>query len=168
LFNIRTSTGAQPDWFAQRLLERLKLTLGGPQLQLRVSGCAELHEIFFTPIVQLDPAYDLGVAAIERLGEAEDRRERPDSPPLLWAQRAEIGVPFSRRCLAMISRDQRNNLRLLRLEAPQISILDQVIGMFVMARIADMAPDIMEQRGKLEPFALAIAEPVYSARLIEN
>jgi hypothetical protein len=142
--------------------------LGGPQFELCVSGCAELHEKFLTAIVQLDTADDLRVAPIECFDEAQDRPQCADRLPPFRTQRAVIHVPFSGRRFAVIAGDQRDDLGFLRLEAAQVSILDQVIGMFVVPGIADMTADVVKQCGELEPFPLAIGEPMYAARLVES
>jgi hypothetical protein len=68
----------------------------------------------------------------------------------------------------MVSRDQRGDLDLLRVETPQISILDQVVGMAVVALVTDVDADVMQQRGELEPLPLAISQPVDTTRLVEN
>ncbi len=68
----------------------------------------------------------------------------------------------------MVSRDERDDLNFLRIEAPQISILDQVIRMTVMAIVADVYADVVKQCRVLEPFPFAIAQPVDAARLIED
>jgi hypothetical protein len=68
----------------------------------------------------------------------------------------------------MVSRDQRDDLDFLRIKTPQISILDQVVGMTVMAIVADVYADVVKQRGVFEPFPLAIAQAVHAACLIED
>ena len=68
----------------------------------------------------------------------------------------------------MVSRDQRDDLDFLRIEAPQISILDQVIRMAMMAIVADVYANVMQQRGVFQPLALPVAQPVDAACLIEN
>jgi hypothetical protein len=139
-----------------------------PQFELRVTGCAKLHQILFTTIVQLDAANHLGVAAVQRLGKAKDRRERTDALPPLGTERAVLRVAFRWRRLAVITGDKRDDLGLLRFEAAQISILDQVIRMFVMSRVTNVRPDIVEQRGELEPFPLPIGEPMDAPCLVEH
>ena len=54
------------------------------------------------------------------------------------------------------------------IEAAQIAVLDQVIRVPVMTLVADVHADVVQQRAVLEPVALAIAEAVHAARLIED
>lgn len=68
----------------------------------------------------------------------------------------------------MVSRDERDHLDFLRIEAPQISILDQVIGVAMMSIVADVYANVVEQGGILQPLAFAIAKPVNAACLIED
>ena len=73
----------------------------------------------------------------------------------------EVAVPLVRllrRRLPMVARDQRDDLDLLRLEAAQVAILDQVVRMPVMPLVADVDADVVQQRAVLQPLALAVAE----------
>src|SRR6185436_2303612 len=54
------------------------------------------------------------------------------------------------------------------LESAKIPILDQIVRMPVMALVADVDADVVEQRAVLEPLALPVGEPVHAARLIEE
>ena len=40
--------------------------------------------------------------------------------------------------------------------------------MLVVALVADVDADVVQDRGELEPFALAVGEPVHDARLVEE
>ena len=55
-----------------------------------------------------------------------------------------------------------------RLEPAQVAVLDQVVRMLVMARIADMRADVVQERCKFQPLALAIGQAVRAARLVED
>ena len=68
----------------------------------------------------------------------------------------------------MVAGDEGDDLDLLRIEAAQIAVLDQVVGMPVMALVADVHADIVQQRAVFEPVALAVAETMHATRLIEN
>src|SRR5687767_9881902 len=138
LFSIRSSTGAQTDGFAQRAFERRYLTMGGPELELGVARCAEFDKVFLAAVVQLDAGHRLRVAAIERLGEPQNRRQCADGAAPFRAQRTEIGVRFFWRRLAVIAGDERNRLSFCGLEAAKVAILDEVIRVLVMARITDV------------------------------
>ena len=59
---------------------------------------------------------------------------------------------------AMVARHEAHDVDLLRLEAPEIAVLDQIEGMPMVALVADVLADIVQQRGILEPFPLAIRQ----------
>jgi hypothetical protein len=61
--------------FADHALERRGLTIGRPELQLRVAGGQELEQRVFAAVVKLDPGNGLRMAAIEVLGQAQYRGE---------------------------------------------------------------------------------------------
>jgi hypothetical protein len=108
------------------------------------------------------------MAAIEAFREPENRRERPDGPAAFAAELAILLMPAFRRRLPVIPGHQRDDLDLLRIEAAQISILDQIVRMLVMALVADVDADVMQQGGIFEPFTLAVGEAVDDARLVEQ
>ena len=60
----------------------------------------------------------------------------------------------------MVAGDERDDFDLVRLEAAQVAVLDQVVGMAVMALVADVVADVVEQRRVLEPLALAVGQAV--------
>jgi hypothetical protein len=81
LFNIRRG----PAHFdAKRLLdqalERDGVPVGGPQLELGIGLGPQLQQGVFATVVQLDAADGLRMAAIQALGEPEDRGQRADHP----------------------------------------------------------------------------------------
>ena len=142
--------------------------MGGPELELGVAIRAQARQIIVAAREQIDPGECLRVAAIEPFRQPHDRREHPNR-----AAEAAVEVPvslvrFFRGRLPMVSRDERDNLDLLRIETPQISILDQVVGMAVVALVTDVNADIVQQGGEFEPLALAISQPMDAARLVEN
>ena len=141
---------------------------GGPQLQLRVARRPQLQQIVVAAVVELEVRDRLRVAAIEALGQPQDRRERANGAPRAPAQAAEAVVLPLRRRLAVIPRDEADRLDFVRLEAAQIAVLDQVVRVLVMPLVADVHADVVQDRRVLEPLALAIGEPVDRARLIEE
>src|SRR5262249_42576707 len=124
------------DFETQRLaghpLERRRLTCGGPHFELRIPRRAKLQEIVVAAIVQGGTGDRLLVAPVEALGEAQDRRQRPDRPAPAPAHRAELLVAAFRRAASMVFGDERDRLDVVGLEAPQIAVLDQVVRMPVM------------------------------------
>jgi hypothetical protein len=79
LFNIR---GGPAHFDAKRLfdeaLERDRVTIGGPQLELGVGLGPQLQQGVFAPVVQLDAADGLRMAAVQALGQPEDRGKSTD------------------------------------------------------------------------------------------
>jgi hypothetical protein len=140
----------------------------GPQFQLGVARRSQLQEIVVAPIVELESGDRLRVAAVETFRETQQRGERADDAARAARQVAEaVVLPFRRR-LTMIPRDERDRFDFLRLEAPEIPILDQIVGVFVVALVADVHPHVVQDRGELQPFPLPIGEPVNGAGLIEE
>jgi hypothetical protein len=74
LFSIRNLAGAHANGFTQYARKRRDLTLGGPQFQLCVARCSKFDEIFGPAIVHLHTGDRLRMAAVERLGEAQNGR----------------------------------------------------------------------------------------------
>jgi hypothetical protein len=140
----------------------------GPQLQLRVAVGAQPRKIIVAARKQIDAGECLRVAAVESLGQPHNRREHANRPAKTAIEVPVSLMGFFRSRLPMVSRDERDDLDFLRIEAPQISILDQVVGMTMMTVVTDVYPDVVQQRGEFEPLALAIPKPMDAARLVEN
>jgi hypothetical protein len=68
----------------------------------------------------------------------------------------------------MVARDERYRLDFVGFESAQIAVLHQVIRVLVMAFIADVHADVMEDGRVLEPFALAVGQAVDGAGLVEE
>ena len=68
-------------------------------------------------------------------------------------------VRLLRRRLAMIAGDERDHFDLLRIEAAQIAVLDQIVRMPVMPLVADVHADVVQERAVLEPLALRSVRP---------
>jgi hypothetical protein len=168
LFSIRNSAGAQADGFPQHALERLCLALRGPYLELGIARRVQLDEILLAAVVQLDAGHRLCVAAIERFGKPQNGGERADDAALLAAERAVVVVRPLRRRLAVVTRDETDDLGFYRLEPAQVAVLDQVVRVLVVALIADVRADVVQERRKVQPLALAIGQAVDAARLIED
>ncbi|OLC50148.1 MAG: hypothetical protein AUH43_05870 [Acidobacteria bacterium 13_1_40CM_65_14] len=144
------------------------MTSRGPQLQFRVSRRPHLQQIVPAAIVKLEAGDGLRVTAVEVLRQPQDRGERAHDAARAAGQRAETLVPPLRRRLTVIARHERDRFDLLRLEPAEIAVPDQIAGVFVVALIADVNADVMEDRGELQPLALAIGQTVNRTRLIEQ
>jgi hypothetical protein len=153
---------------AEELLERSDVAMCGPQFELGVSRGAQTREVIVAARIQVDPFERLGVASVEPLCQANHRRERLDRAPHPARQISVAFVRFLGRPLAVIARDERDRLDLLRLEPSKIAVLDQIVRVPVVALVADVHADVVEQRAILEPVPFSIPETVHAARLIED
>ena len=127
-----------------------------------------MQQIVVAAIVQLEPRDGLRMAAVEALGEPQDRGQRADRPARAAPHVSEpVVTPLGRR-LAVVARHERDRFDLVGFEAAQVAVLDQVMRVFVMLLVADMDADVVQDCRVLEVFTLAIGEPVNGARLVEQ
>ena len=154
--------------FSGHSFERRGVARGGPQLELDVARRSQLQQVVVAAVVQLQPHDRLGVAAIQAFSEAKNRGKRAHGAPLAAPEIAEAVVPPLRRRLAMVAGNQRNRFDLVRLEAAQVAVLDQVVRVFVVSFVADVHTQVVQDRGVLQPLALAVRETVNRARVIEE
>jgi hypothetical protein len=68
----------------------------------------------------------------------------------------------------MIPGDERDDLDLGGIEPAQVAVLDEVIRVLVMAFVADMDADVMQERAVLEPLPLPVAESVVALGRVEE
>jgi len=141
---------------------------GGPELQLHIARRAQLHQVVVTAIVELQARDGLCVTAIEALRQPQNRGERANGGPRPPPHRAEALVLSLRRRLPVIAGDERDRLDLAGLESAEVAVLHEVVRMLVMALVADVHADVVQNGGVLEPFPLAIGQPVNRARLVEQ
>jgi len=144
------------------------MTLCRPQLELGVARRANLQQRILAPIVEFDAGDRLGVAAIEILRHAQDRRETPNHFAALSAECPEIRVPARGRCAPVIASHQRNGFDLVRFETAEIAVFDQVIGVTMVTFVTDVDAGIVQNGRVLEPFALLVGHPVNGARPVEE
>ena len=116
-----------------------------PELQLRVALRGHAHHQVVALLADLEAVDDLGVTAVEALRQPEQRREDPDDTPPAAIERAEVGVRLLRRALAVVPGDERDDRDLLRFEAPEVAVGDEVVRVPVMALVPDVRPDVVEQ-----------------------
>src|SRR5581483_7006418 len=168
LFSIGVPTDLESERLAKEPFERAGVTAGGPELELGVAGGPDLEQAVLAAVVELHGADGLLVAAVEALREPQNGCKRSNARAALAAKVAE-GVVAPLRCgLTVVSRDERDRVDLLRLEAAQIAVANQVLRVFVVALVADVHADVVQDRGVLERLALTIGQPVNRARLIEQ
>jgi hypothetical protein len=162
------TTNFDPNRFAGETFERRQRSRRGPHFELGVARRAQLQQIIVAAIVELEAGDRLGVAAIEALREPQHRRERTHRLPHAPGQTAEAFVLPLRRRLAVIAGDERDHLNLVRLEAAQVAVGDQVVRVLVVPFVADVHADVVQDRRVLEPLALAVGQAVNRPGLVEQ
>ena len=144
------------------------MTVRGPQLELRVPLRVQRHHQPRLVFGHRQAGHGLGVAAVQSLGQADDRAQQADGRAVLPREIAEPFVRFLRGGLAMVPRNQPNDIDFVRIEAAQPAVFDQVIRVFVVALVADVGADVVDERAEFEPAALARPEGVPVAGGIEE
>src|SRR5215204_156443 len=150
------------------VLQRLAVAVRRPQLEFRIAGRPQADQIRVSPGYDVERSDDLRVAPVESFRQPQHRGQRPDGPPEAALEQAVAVVRFLRRGLAMVARQQRDDLDLLRIEPAQLSVLDQVIRMAMMAFVADVDARVVQEGAVFEPLAFAIAQLMDRASLIED
>jgi hypothetical protein len=150
------------------MLERCQVAVRGPDLELGVAGRAQLQQQVVAAVAQLEARDHLGVAAVEALGQAQDGREPAYAAPEIRWQLGVLRLRLLGHAAAVIERHEGHHLDLLRIEAAQVAVLDQIVRVFVMARITDVHSEVVHKRGVLEPLAIAIGAAMDGARLVEQ
>jgi hypothetical protein len=169
LFNIR---GGPAHFDAKRLLdevlERDGVPIGSPQLELGVGLGPQLQQGVFAPVVQLDAADGLRMAAIQALGEPEDRGQRANRAAAAARKAPQRTVFLLGRRPAVISRHQRDGFDFVGLEAAQVAVADEIFRVFMVAFVADVHADVVQDGRVLQPLALLVGQAVDRSRLIEE
>ena len=157
------------DPLLNEFFERSHVAACRPDLQLRVAGRAELQqERFIALILHLQVRDDLRVAAVEALGDTENRGKRVLTVRRSDGDRLAYSSCPLWRAAAMVARDEGNHVDFVRFEAPQVAVLDQVVGMSMVARIADVRAEVVHQGRIFEPLAFPIGQAVNGACLVEH
>jgi hypothetical protein len=133
-----------PERLSHQAFEWRHMPRGGPELQLRVAGRAQLQQVVVAAIVQLETGDGLRVTTIEAFCQPQDCGERsyvPARPP------REVGeavvLPLGRR-LAMITGDQGDRLDFIGLETAEVAVLHQIVRVLVMSFVADVNTDVVQ------------------------
>ena len=117
----------------------------------------------------LDVRDGVVMAAVEPLRQPQERRARLDLAPGIGrkghsSRLAGLGHP-----LAMVmKRDLPDRLQLVPAEAVELRVDDQVVGMAVVLLVLDQVPDVVEERGRLQPAPGLDPKPQASPELIEE
>jgi len=114
---MRISAHFDAQRLSEQALERLRVAAGGPELELGIAAGANLQQAVLAAIVKIDARHRLRMAAVEALGQAQNRRQRPDdTPAFAWKAAIAFVAPFRRR-LPMIPRNQGDRFDLVGIEA---------------------------------------------------
>jgi len=120
---------------AEQACERRGVAGGGPQLELRVAARAHLEQRVFAPVVQFKSRDDLGVAAVEAFSQAEYGGKGANGSPVTAAETGVLVVMTVGCRSPVIPRHEGDGVDLVRLEAAQVAVLDQVVGVFVVTLV---------------------------------
>src|SRR5689334_3350665 len=131
---------------ADRIFQGREIPLRRPLFEFGIAMRIGVDDQGLAAILHRDFLDDLGVAAIEAFGDADEGGEELDALAQAVGERAVIAVALLRRRLAMVARDQRDHVDLLRIEAAEIAVANQVVRVLVMALVGDVHADVMEQR----------------------
>src|SRR5262245_31819174 len=119
-------------------------------------------------IAELERRDRLSMAAVETLSHAQDRRQRANGLAQRARQARVLVVRALRRSPPMVARDQGDNLDLIWMKTAQVAVLDQVVRVPMVSRVADQAAEVVQQGRVLEPFTLAVGQAMNSPALIEQ
>ena len=108
------------------------------------------------------------MAAVEAVGDPQDRRQLLDHRPQVRVQALPVLVRLLRALPLVVARDRRDDLDLLGGEARQVAVRDQVVGMLLVPGEPDGAADVVQERPVLEPLPLGRRQLVEGVRLVEE
>ncbi len=106
--------------------------------------------------------------AVERVGDAQDRRQVAHAARVGLRERLDGVVPAPRLGLAVVARDERDDLHLRAREAGHGVALDQVLAVAVVAVRRDVEADVVQERRELEQLGVALGQLVQPPRLMED
>ena len=106
--------------------------------------------------------------AVERVGDAEDGREAADLAARLLVEIAVVGVARVGRALAVVARDVGDDRPLVRRDAHDVGVLDQVVAVLVVPVVVDVVADVVQHRGGAQEQAVALAEGVHELQIVEE
>ena len=152
----------------EHLLERRGVPMGRPQLELDVTGRLQAYQIIISSRDELDAGDRLRMAAVECFRKPHHRCQSAHGPARGPSKRAVIIVRLFRHRLSMVSRDKRDDINLLGLEPPQITVADQVLRVPVVALVADVDAHVMKEARILQPLSFGVAKAVNASGLVEH
>ena len=110
----------------------------------------------------------LQVFGVERVGEAQNRRQLVDDQAVLTIERRVGQVAALRRPAPVVPRDVGDDGRLVVGEAEDLQRRQQVLRVLVVGAQADVDADVVQQRGHLKEQPLASGEAVVFPALVEQ
>ena len=138
------SVGFDAERFADQFFEGGRMAFGRPQLELGVARGSHLQQPVVAAVVQREGGDRLRVAAVEAFSEPENRGEHANRLAALPGEMAVAVVTALWRRAPMVPRQQGDDLDLLGIEAAEIAVLDQVVGVLVVTLVADMDADVVQ------------------------
>ncbi len=144
---------------AQHPRQQLRLPRHAPHLEGGIAAHVGLHEQRVAAGLDREPLHHLVVAAVERIGQPQKRGQHLHRPAVGPRQSRERGVLLPR-AAAVVPGDVREHLHLQRREAAEVAVLDEVVGVLVVAPVRDVVPDPVEEGGVLEQRAMDRAQAV--------
>src|SRR5215213_11586780 len=142
------------------LLEHVALFLGGPDFLVAGACAREPDADFAARAFDVEAADVAVVAAVERVGHAEDAAELPDGLAVLLGERGVILVPLLRERAAVVAGHVGDDLALGLGEARQLGVLDEVERVLVVRLVRDVVADVVQERGGREQRPVVAAELV--------
>jgi hypothetical protein len=139
-----------------------------PDLEFGIAGGRQTNPQPAPAPAHRQVPHDLGVTAVEPFGRADHGAENPDRPPVGGREGCELRVRLLREGLAMVAGNERDPLHFVRFEPAQAPVTDEVVRVLVVAFVADVRADVVEQRAVLEPFPLPRPQTVSRTRRIEE
>src|ERR1051326_4976621 len=140
---VRWSLGGESNRGVEQTRQELEPFTRGPEFELR--GAAHDHPDRVAPAASFDTQRldELVVAPVGPLGDAEHRRQPAERPSPGLLQRAIGTAAPARSLLAVVEREQGNELGVLGGQAPQRHVLDHEIGVFGVAVVSDDGSDVV-------------------------
>jgi hypothetical protein len=161
VFSIGRPAHFEPNRLTEQILERAQVAIRRPGLELGVARRAQLQLEVVAAIPHVEAGDHLRVAAVEAFRHAKNGGQQPDGAPPIGGQVGILGLRLLWNAAAVVERHERHHLDLLRIEPAEVAVLDQIVRMLVMPRVADVHADVVHQRRVLEPLALAIGAAVH-------
>src|SRR5262245_38888099 len=145
-----------------------RVAFGGPELELGVVRRGQAEGDPPPGPTHAQASHHLRMAPVEGLGEPHNAAKQTNRPPPGFRQRFVAFVGGLRCRLAMVPRHETDNRDLIRFEAAQAAVFDEVVRVLVVPLVADVRTDVVDERTVFEPLALLLAEAMARLQSIED